>query len=626
MPRRIQETKAGRTMRWAAAVVVPPLVAFGVQSILLADVTRWLLFNAAVVVSAWLGGLKAGVASTFVSLALVWWFFVPAPQTVGTTDPRYYLAAAVFATTGIAISLIHERLIRARVALAHALEETQQSNEALNQAVSQKHIFAALANNSLDFIGIADPEGKPIYLNPAGRRMVDLPSDVAIENTQIADYYPPETRGFAADVIVREMTEHGSWAGETSFRNWRTGAAIPVWDTHFMITDPETRRVLGMGTITRDMSGLKRNSDQLAAANEQLLAAARDLEEAQRLAHIGSWSWDLGQDRGRWSAELYRIHGRDPSLPVPGPIEIESLFTPESAAALHAAIQLLTRDGLPFELELETVLSDGSHRWIAARGEAVRGPSGRIERIRGTAQEITQLKMLERMKEEWTSVVAHDLREPIHVIAMSAEMLPEFHRAEISKAEQASVGHIRSAAASLAKMVDNLIDVSRLEGQRLALARTWADPADLVRQTMTRFPILAEQQRIDISAEPLLPPVFVDRDRFEQVLSNLVTNAMVHGKTDGRIGVAAARSGEEIVFSVTNEGLGIPADELPRLFTRYRRGRTAHGGAPGLGLGLYLAKGLVEAHGGRIWAESVPGQKTTFSFALPAKSEVKAAA
>lgn len=613
-------------MRWAAAVVVPPLVAFGIQSILLADVTRWLLFNAAVIVSAWLGGLKAGVASTIVSLGLVWWYFVPQAQTLGTTDPRFYLAAAVFAMIGIAISLLHERLIRTRRALTDALADAQQSNAALNRAVSQRHIFSALANNSLDFIGIADPAGKPVYLNTAGRRIVEFPPDLAIESTQIPEYYPENERGFASDVILKEMMEHGYWAGETSFRNWRTDSTIPVWDTHFMINDPDTGDVIGMGTITRDMTEFKRTRDELAAANEQLLLVAKDLEEAQRLAHIGSWTWDLGTDSGRWSAELYRIHGRDPSLPAASPAELETMFTPESATALHKAIGPLIDDGVPFDLELETALPDGSHRWVAARGEAVRGPYGDIERVRGTSQEITQLKMLERMKEEWTAVVAHDLRQPIQVITMSAEMLPEFHGNDISKAEEASVRHIRSAASSLARMVDDLIDVSRLESQRLALTRVSADPAQLVRETVEHFPSLSAQGRLEISGDASLPPVLADRGRFDQILSNLITNAVIYGKTDGKIGISAVRSGGEIVFSVVNEGLGIPPDELSRLFTRYGRGKAARSGKPGLGLGLYIAKGLVEAHGGRIWADSVPGLRTTFHFTLPAQGEIRAAA
>src|SRR5262245_7129037 len=112
--------------------------------------------------------------------------------------------------------------------------------------------------------------------------MVGLPADYPVENPQIPEYYPPDERAFASDVIVRSMIEHGRWHGETYFRNWQTGEAIPVSDEHFTIRDNKTGRLLGMGTITRDISDARRT----AAEREQLLAreqtARRQAETANK--------------------------------------------------------------------------------------------------------------------------------------------------------------------------------------------------------------------------------------------------------------------------------------------------------------------------------------------------------
>ncbi|HSU87872.1 MAG TPA: PAS domain S-box protein, partial [Terriglobia bacterium] len=132
----------------------------------------------------------------------------------------------------------------------------------------ERQVFVSFLENSPDFIGIADPNGKPVYLNPAGRRMVGLPADYPVENTQIPEYYSMDQRAFASDVIVRSMIEQGRWHGETSFRHWQTEEAIPVSDEHFMIREPGTGRALGMGTITRDISDARR----IAAEREHLLA------------------------------------------------------------------------------------------------------------------------------------------------------------------------------------------------------------------------------------------------------------------------------------------------------------------------------------------------------------------
>src|SRR4029079_461355 len=123
-----------------------------------------------------------GLVTTVAGAALVWWFFIPHVGTLGTTDPRHYLSVALFLAIGYAISLLHERLRLTKQGLARTAREN--------------HIFAALIENSMDFIGIVDPDGTPVYLNPAGRRMVEMPPDTVIERTRIADYFPPDLRAF----------------------------------------------------------------------------------------------------------------------------------------------------------------------------------------------------------------------------------------------------------------------------------------------------------------------------------------------------------------------------------------------------------------------------------------------
>ena len=144
----------------------------------------------------------------------------------------------------------------------------------------ERQVFVSLLDNSSDFIGIADPAGKPIYLNAAGRRMIGLAPDFPIDQIAIEDCYPPELLSFVKDVILATMRERGQWKGETFFQNVSTHAKIPVSDTHFMIRDASGERILGMGTVTRDISDARR----VAEEREQLLAreqlARRDAERA----------------------------------------------------------------------------------------------------------------------------------------------------------------------------------------------------------------------------------------------------------------------------------------------------------------------------------------------------------
>jgi signal transduction histidine kinase len=285
------------------------------------------------------------------------------------------------------------------------------------------------------------------------------------------------------------------------------------------------------------------------------------------------------------------------------------------------------REGTAFELELEAVFPDGGSCWVATRAEALRDSAGQLVGLRGTSQDITRLKTLERMKEEWTSVVAHDLRQPIGVIAMSAEMLPDSQPGDVTKPESMSVHHIRSAARSLNRMVNDLMDVSRLEAHRLSLERDWHHPGQLVHETLEHLRHLTPQADITVATRGTLHPVYVDRDRFEQILGNLVSNAVKYGDRKTGIRVELTQVGDDVRFGVMNHGKGMSSDELARIFTRFGRTKGAHGsGVSGLGLGLYIARGLVEAHGGRMWAESVPGGTTTFNFSLPCHDGAEAAA
>jgi PAS domain S-box-containing protein len=141
----------------------------------------------------------------------------------------------------------------------------------------ERQVFVSLLDNSSDFIGIADPDGKPIYLNPAGRSMVGLPLDYPIEKTEIRQYYAPDQQSFAIDVILKTMLERGRWAGETRFWNWKTEEPITVSDEHFMVRDASGKRILGMATITRNISEAKRIHDQLRESEERFRLA---LDEA----------------------------------------------------------------------------------------------------------------------------------------------------------------------------------------------------------------------------------------------------------------------------------------------------------------------------------------------------------
>jgi signal transduction histidine kinase len=173
---------------------------------------------------------------------------------------------------------------------------------------------------------------------------------------------------------------------------------------------------------------------------------------------------------------------------------------------------------------------------------------------------------------------------------------------------------------------DDLLDVTRLESGRLSIERERVSVSELVADcARAQMPLAARRSlALSFDVEPDLPDVSADRNRLLQVFENLVGNAVKFTPPGGSIALGAARAGEEVRFSVSDTGPGISEEYLPHLFDRFWQGTRER--RHGAGLGLAIVKGIVETHGGRVWAESVPERGATFCFTIPIASPVTAAA
>ena len=224
-----------------------------------------------------------------------------------------------------------------------------------------------------------------------------------------------------------------------------------------------------------------------------------------------------------------------------------------------------------------------------------------------------------RTRDEVLAVVSHDLRNPLSVIDMCAASLS--HKLPPDDAARSLVRTIESSTAWMNRLIEDLLDVARVEAGRLALERS---PHDLVRviseATVMLEPLIAEKSLTLREELPdYLPRAHVDSRRIVQVLENLVSNAVKHTAAGGEIRIHAEASNGEIRVSVRDTGSGIPSENLPHLFDRFWQARGARRG--GAGLGLAIAKGIVEAHGGRMWVESELGSGSVFGFSIPLDSD-----
>jgi PAS domain S-box-containing protein len=223
-----------------------------------------------------------------------------------------------------------------------------------------------------------------------------------------------------------------------------------------------------------------------------------------------------------------------------------------------------------------------------------------------------------RTRDEVLGIVAHDLRNPIHAAMLAAHTLLHRERDEERQASAPNLAEIIARSLERAnRLIQDLLDVSRMEAGRLTVEHAPLSSEGLVMEAMEAFAPMASAASLEMEADirPPLPPVLADSERFAQVFSNLVGNALKFTPAGGRIQIGAEQRAGEACFWVRDTGPGISKLKLQHLFERFwQAGRADRRGA---GLGLSIAKGIVDAHGGRIWVESTPGVGSTFYFTVP---------
>src|SRR6266550_5821547 len=225
-----------------------------------------------------------------------------------------------------------------------------------------------------------------------------------------------------------------------------------------------------------------------------------------------------------------------------------------------------------------------------------------------------------RARDDVLAVVAHDLRNPLNTVTMAVALMLETTPLEHTQ-ERRQVEIVRRAADRMNRMIQDLLDVRRIESDRLGVDLKPESPASIVNDTVEMLRPLASGSMIRLEADIAedLPVVHADAARVQQVLSNLVGNAVKFTPRSGRITVCAEQIAEEVRFGVIDTGPGIPAEQLPHIFGRFWQATASD--RRGIGLGLAIAKGIVEAHNGRIWVESHVGLGSTFYFTLPSATE-----
>jgi PAS domain S-box-containing protein len=425
---------------------------------------------------------------------------------------------------------------------------------------------------------------------------------------------------------------------------------------------------------------LRENLHSLKQVEESLRRSEARLAEAQHVAHLGTWEWEVSRDIISWSDELYQIFGLRPQSFDGDYATYLSLLHPDDRELADETIQRAYEDRRPFELDHRLVRPDGTVRWVHGRGAVIVDAAGEPVRMLGTGQDITERKQMEeelrrardgleqrveertvaleeanRRKDDFLAMLAHELRNPLGAISNAAHLLerlapddPRYQRAQAT---------IERQLRHQTRLLDDLLNVSRIAHGKVSLQCRRLDMVRLIHDSAEDHRRAIEEAGLTLHTELPQESIWVmgDATRLAQILDNLLNNAVKFTEPGGEIGVQAFRREApgrgvqddlparlnpeqprfpwvsadrldprtsaplDVVLVVRDTGIGIAPDVLPQVFETFTQAdRSLDRSRGGLGLGLALVKGLVELHGGEVRAESAGvGHGAAFSVLLP---------
>jgi len=468
----------------------------------------------------------------------------------------------------------------------------------LRERKAAERRYADLFEHASDGIFIADPSGVIDEVNAAGCRLLGRAHE-EIVGRSIQEFVPPE------DATRLVATREAMLGGAVEVGDWQLvdpdGGRIPV-EASASIHDGRWQ------LFARDLRARKAAETALARLyREEALAKAwlqgvlDGMPEAVLLVDAdGRLSHNKAAQRFLAAGDrtqVFDLRGTD-GAPV---------------AWTELPLMRALQSGEPCSgRELVAHDAQGGRVPVLVSASPLADAGGRRVGAVSVLRDISVLKEMERLREEWTAIVAHDLRQPLSVIALATETLVRAAKPAPGSTAEKAVARVHGAIDRLSRMIRDLYDAARIDAHRLTLERAPVDLRELLVEVAART---GDGARIRVDLPPALPRVLADACRVEQVMENLLANALKYGDPGAEVEVTAAVERGVVVVATANRGPVLPPEAVGLLFTRFYRAHT-DGRTEGLGLGLYIAQGLVEAHGGRIWAES-GDHTTTFRFTLP---------
>jgi PAS domain S-box-containing protein len=613
----------------------------------------WMMFLPVVFLGSLIGGCVAGVLATFLSAAAVYFLFLPQVLEGRAYNVSSILSVVLFILMGLMISFIHRQLLIQKKRLDEALNELRLLNGDLDRRVSERtleldkankalveseELYRLLAENVSDVIWVHDLETNQLrYVSPSAVRMFGFPAQGSMA-LPLESSVSERSRRFLAEVVPARM--QAFLRGER--RTYVDDLEHLCKDGRTIIAETTTRYVRNAKTGHVEVYGTSHDITERKRADDKLKHQEKILRETGKIAKVGGWEFNPGTGEGSWTEEVALIHGLDPTVKTNYALGV-SFYEGESRRLIEAAIKETQEEGSGFDLELELITRDGVHKWVRTIGEPVI-ENDKVVLVRGAFQDITEAKKAEqairnlnaeleqrvaertadleasnRELESFSYSVSHDLRAPLRAIDGFSRAVMDKSSAALDEEDRACLQRVINAAQRMNQLIDDLLSLSRIN--RVPLEPQHVDLREIVLSVVDELRHRDPARQAEFSVGESLG-VHADPRLIRTVMENLLGNAWKFtSKKDLAhisVNIISGADGERICC-VGDNGDGFDMRYADKLFGVFQRLHSA-GEFPGSGVGLASVQRIIRRHGGRIWAESNPGQGARFFFSLPDKT------
>ena len=528
------------------------------------------------------------------------------------SKPRPWTQDEIDLLTDLSAAVVSE--IELRISVRRHMQD------AARLEASERRFNTAFHANPLPISIVSYPDGRVLDVNRAVLRQWGYQRDDIVGKTtaELNLYADPAER-------------------ETFYRMLREQDRVTDFEAQLKTKNGEVRIILISSEIIEldDRPCLLTSTNDITARKraEMALQQALDrLELAHSAGRSGTFDWNIATNEVQWSEAEEKLYGLEPGG-FEGKYENwRRTVHPDDIENAEKALATAIRDGIEMNVEFRIIRPDEMVVWIYATANVIYGEDGKPLRMVGINIDITERKKIEialreadRRKDEFLAMLAHELRNPLAPIRSAVQIL---------KAGNSDVTHLKTArdiverqVRHMTRLIDDLVDVARLTQGKISLKKDKVDLATVVSDAVDLArPIISEcGHHLTTELPPQSVPLYVDGVRLSQALGNLLTNAAKYTPPGGKIELVGANSGDEIMVTVRDNGIGIAPDMLAHVFDLFTQSeRSLDRAQGGLGIGLALVKRLIEMHGGHVEVHSAGiGEGSEFVLRLPHERDTR---